>query len=145
MRRGATVLTILVLLISGCGELRSPTEPLPDPPGGPGDPSATFTRVQDEIFSQYCAFSGCHGPVATQQGMELSAGVAYSNIVNVASREVPQFDRIEPGAPQQSYLYLKVTGAPGIVGERMPLGQPELTSEQKELVRNWILRGAPND
>ncbi len=128
----------------GCGELRSPTEP-GNPPGPPVDPSATFTRVQSKVFTTSCAFSGCHGSAGTQAGLNLTAGAAYANLVNVPSTEIASIDRVEPEAPDQSYLYMKVTGAPGIIGSRMPLGLPELTSDQTELIRNWILRGAPND
>lgn len=139
-------LLLACLLVVGCGELRSPTEPNGEgPPDPPVDPSATFTRVQAEVFSTSCAFSGCHGASGTQAGLNLTAGLAYANLVNVASTEIPQIDRIEPGDPDASYLFLKVTGAPGIVGSRMPLEQPELTPAQKDLIRNWILRGAPND
>lgn len=137
-------MAILVVVLGACGELRSPTAPMDDP-DDPIDPSATFSRVQNEIFTTTCAFSGCHGALATQMNLELTAGVAYANIVNVPSAEVPQLDRVEPGLPDRSYLYLKVTGAPGIIDARMPLGQPELTQPQKDLIRNWILRGAPND
>lgn len=137
-------LVFLLALTAGCGELRSPTAP-PGPPAPPVDPSATFTRVQNEIFTTTCAFSGCHGAAGTRAGLELSAGVAYRNLVGVPSTELPQLDRIEPAEPGRSYLYLKVTGAANIVGGRMPLGQPELTQDQKDLIRDWILRGAPND
>lgn len=144
MRRA--VVSLLMLLVAGCGELRSPTAP---PNGGdpnpPADPSATFTRVQSEIFAVSCAFSGCHGAAGTQAELLLTPDAAYGNLVNVPSSEVPQIDRVEPGSPDQSYLYMKVTGAPGILGSKMPLGQPELTQEQKDLIGNWILRGAPND
>ncbi|MDX1582970.1 MAG: hypothetical protein R3338_05145 [Thermoanaerobaculia bacterium] len=145
MRRAALALGLSFLAIaSACGELKSPTEPI-QPPSEPDDPSATFSRVQNEVFTPSCAFSGCHGAAAPQAGMELTEGVAYSNIVNVPSTEVPQFDRVEPGRPEQSYLYLKITGSDQIIGSRMPLGQPELPEDEVELVRDWIARGAPND
>lgn len=143
---GRGTVSLLIVLLAGCGELRSPTAP-PDggTPGPPIDPSATFTRVQNEIFTTTCAFSGCHGALGTQLGLNLTEGAAYGNLVNVPSAEVPQLDRVEPEQPGQSYLYLKVTGSPDILGGRMPLGQPELSQQQKDLIENWILRGAPND
>ncbi|MBW3672126.1 MAG: hypothetical protein KY432_10705 [Acidobacteria bacterium] len=83
--------------------------------------------------------------MATQLGLNLTEGAAYVNLVNVPSAQVPQIDRVEPGQPDRSYLYMKVTGSPDILGSRMPLGQPELSQQQKDLIENWILRGAPND
>lgn len=142
MRR--MILPWMVVGILGCGELRSPTEPIDGGPP-PVDPSATFTRVQNEIFATSCAFAGCHGAAGTQAGLNLTPGVAYGNLVDVASTQIPQIARVDPRNPDQSYLFMKVTGAGGIVGSRMPLGQPELSEAQKDLIRNWILRGAPND
>jgi hypothetical protein len=101
--------------------------------------------VQSQIFTASCALAGCHAGSSPAQGMNLSAGSAYSNIVNVPSNEQPTLDRIEPNDPAASYLYLKVTGDPSIVGEQMPFGGPPLSQTLIDLLRNWIERGAPND
>ncbi len=110
-----------------------------------GNPDATLTQVQAMIFTQSCAFSGCHGGGSPAQGMSLVAGQAHSNIVGVASNEQPGLNRIEPGSPETSYLYLKVIGDSSISGSRMPAGAPALGAEEIELLRQWIARGAPND
>lgn len=130
-----------VLLVS-CGERKL----LPTEPGGGivPDPSATFTRVQNEIFTPTCALVGCHGSAGTQAGMRLTQGVAYQSIVRQPSTEMPSLMRIAPGDEASSYLYRKVTGA-GITGDRMPQGLPPLSDSQTALIRDWIRRGAPND
>jgi hypothetical protein len=130
-----------LVLTAACGELKTPTSPLGE---GPIDNSATFTRVQNEVFTPTCATLGCHDPLGQQSQMVLSAGRAYANIVNVGSVEMPQLSRIRPNDVANSYLYRKITGA-GITGERMPLQQPPLSDDKIALVRNWIRRGAPND
>ncbi len=111
--------------------------------GGGG--GATFSQVQSQIFTASCAFAGCHGGSSPAQGMNLSAGAAYGNIVNVPSNERPTLDRIEPNSPAASYLFLKVTGDPSIAGSRMPLGGPPLSATLIDLLRDWIERGAPDD
>ncbi len=136
------LLLLVLLFVTGCGELKTPTEPLGG--GDPIDPSATFTRVQNEIFTPTCATVGCHHPIGQQSQMVLTAGTAYGNIVNVPSVEMPQLRRVEPGDVANSYLYRKITGS-GITGERMPLSLPPLSDAQIRLVRDWIRRGAPND
>jgi hypothetical protein len=136
------VLLIAIPLLAACGELKTPTEP--DLGGDPIDPTATFTRVQNEIFTPTCASIGCHDPLGQQSNMVLSAGRAYANTVNIASEEMPALDRVEPNDPANSYLYRKITGA-GITGDRMPQSRPPLTDAQIKLVRDWIRRGAPND
>lgn len=130
-------------LIVSCGKLELPTSP--DAGGGePIDPSATFFRVQTEIFTPNCAQLGCHDTLGQQSQMVLSAGRAYAATVGVASVELPQLQRVRPNDPANSYLYRKITGA-GITGDRMPQASPPLTDAQIKLVRDWIRRGAPND
>jgi hypothetical protein len=138
----ATPWVVFLLLLAGCGELSTPTDP--GVGGPPIDPNATFTRVQNEIFTPTCAVIGCHDPIGRQSQLLLNAGNAYGNIANVPSVEMPALTRIEPGDPANSYLYRKITGA-GITGDRMPQGGPPLSDAQISLVRDWIRRGAPND
>ena len=130
------------VLVASCGELKLPTEP---PVGGPPpDPAATFTRVQNEIFTPSCAQIGCHDRIGQQSDLILSAGNAYADIVNVPSVELPQIARVTPNDPANSYLYRKVTGV-GITGDRMPQASPALSDAEIALIRDWIRRGAPND
>jgi hypothetical protein len=125
----------------GCGQRKLPFEPAAGPTP---NPSATFTRVQNEVFTPNCAVAGCHSALAPQQGMNLSAGAAYANTVRVPSKERPDLNRIEPGDPNRSYLVKKIRGDADIVGVRMPNGGT-LTAAQIQLVIDWVSRGAPND
>lgn len=135
-------LILIVLILTACGEIKTPTSPLGG--GEPIDMTATFTRVQNEIFSPTCASIGCHDPLGQESQLILSPGRAYAMIVNVPSVEMPSLARIQPNDPTGSYLYRKITGA-GITGERMPLSRPPLSDANTKLVRDWIRRGAPND
>ncbi len=133
---------LLFLLFASCGKLNEiPTDP--GDGGGAVDPTATFTRVKSEVLPA-CSAVGCHGSIAPQQNMVLTADRAYENIVSVASVENPSLNRIAPGDPANSYLYRKINGV-GITGDRMPQGGPFLSGAQIALVRDWIRRGAPND
>jgi len=140
MRKLAFVVPLLFL---ACGKLKEPTEPLLGS-GDPIDPTATFTRVQNEIFTPTCARLGCHDRIGQQSSQVLVAGEAYANIVNHPSVEMPSLMRIAPLDPANSYLYRKISGS-GITGDRMPQALPPLTDAQIKLVRDWIRRGAPND
>ncbi len=141
MRRVAAAL--LFASLYACGKLKEPTNPATGG-GNPVDPTATFTRVQNEIFTPTCAAIGCHDPLGQQQGLVLSPGKAYANVVGRSSTEMPALRRVSPKDASNSYLYRKIIGA-GITGDRMPQGGPYLTDAQTKLVRDWILRGAPND
>jgi hypothetical protein len=140
MRR---VLPILLFLLVACGKLKE-TPTSPGTGTEPIDPTATFTRVQNEIFTPTCAAIGCHDPLGHQENLILTPGRAYASIVNVASTESSGLLRVKPNDHSNSYLYRKITGA-GITGDRMPQGGPYLNDAQIKLVRDWILRGAPND
>lgn len=147
LRRVVRVAAFFVALIVGCvaavgcgDEKRLPTAP-----EGPGSETATFTRVQNEVFTQTCALSGCHlGPASlAQEGMVLS-GDAYDSIVGVRSNQNPSIFRVTPGSPANSYLWRKITPGQPIVGERMPQ-TGSISDAQRQLVTDWILRGAPRD
>ena len=132
-----------LFLLCACGKLKE----LPTEPGlgsEPIDPTATFTRVQNEIFTPTCGAIGCHDTLGHQEGQILTAGRAYANTVGVPSTQMPSLLRVAPNDPANSYLYRKIAGA-GITGDRMPQGGPYLTDAQTKLVRDWIRRGAPND
>jgi len=105
----------------------------------------TLTSIQANIFNLNCALSGCHAGSNAAQGLNLSEGESFGNIVNVSSAEVPDFQRVEPGEPDQSYLYLKVIGDPAIIGGKMPLGRDQLTDEELAAIEQWIADGAMNN
>jgi len=66
----------LFLFLTACGKLETPTDP--GVGGEPIDPTATFTRVQNEIFTPSCATISCHHPIGQQSQMILTAGQAYA-------------------------------------------------------------------
>jgi len=103
---------------------------------------ATLTQVQAQIFSVSCAVSGCHRGGSPPQGLNLEPGNTYEDTVNFPALEDPSLFRIQPGSPDQSYLWLKVNG---LAGTRMPLGRPKLSDDLLALLRSWIESGAPNN
>lgn len=127
----------LSIALLACGT-DSTTDMIFDPPDEP--PPVTFSFVQDNIFNPSCALSGCHADATLPN---LSAGLAYGNLVNKESRA--GIDLIEPGDPAKSYLFIKITNGEGIQGSRMPRGGPALSEDLIAAVREWIERGAPND
>jgi hypothetical protein len=96
----------------------------------------SFAAVQ-QLLTGNCA--GCHPP---NQGMDLTTGHVFANIVNVKSHEVPSLLRVKPGDPTNSYLYQKVTQAKPMVGVRMPKDGQPLTADEITTLRVWIEQGA---
>jgi hypothetical protein len=52
--------------------------------------------------------------------------------------EKPALMRVTPGAPDSSYLVMKITGTPGIIGSRMPFGRDPLSNEDVATIVEWI-------
>jgi uncharacterized protein (TIGR03118 family) len=111
-------------------------------------PAATLTQMQQTVFSPRCA--GCHDGSQPPNGglpgaLDLRAGSSFASLVAVASLEQPTRSRVAPNAPESSYLILKLEGAPGISGARMPFGGPFLDQATIDEVKSWIGAGAPNN
>jgi len=110
-------------------------------------PVSFGTHVQ-ALFTASCASGGCHAGASPQQGMNLSAGQAYTNTVNVASVELAAMDRIEPSEPDSSYLVHKINNThitAGGSGARMPSGAPQLPLQTRRMVQRWVSEGAQNN
>lgn len=107
--------------------------------------SATLTELQRDIFTPTCDNFGCHNAESASAGLVLTAGQSFGELVNVPSTERPQFDRVEPGDPDASYLVQKLRGDAGIDGERMPEGGPYLSDAEIARVISWINDGAKDN
>ena len=128
----------LGVALAACGTRKSPTEPDDGP-----DPTATFSRVQAEIFTPSCALSGCHAGPNPQLGLDLAAGRSYSNIVNVRAVESTRL-RVAPGDADASFLASTVRGYATLPGGGVAPGGA-LSPDQVKLLVDWVRRGAPND
>jgi len=137
---------LAALALSGCDEkLSSVTGPTPDL-------NPTFSSIQAQIFESTdsagrSACINCHRPGGPGGFvLILLSPVAYTNLVNVSSREKPGTLLVVPGDPDNSYLIQKLEGRSGIVGLRMPQnGPPYLTDGQIQVIRRWIQTGANNN
>ena len=149
MKRSRLLLALALTLGSlACDESLSPIA------GPTPDLEPTFTSIQRDIFETTDAAGRtscvtCHtteGGRVPAANMNLMHDVAYDQLVNVSSREVPSLKRVLPGDPDSSYMVHKIEGRPGIVGVRMPLnGPPYLTPGQILIMRRWIELGAPRN
>jgi hypothetical protein len=113
-----------------------------------GGDEVTLSGDVQPIFTGNCALTGCHAGSDPQEGMSLGEGLAFSNVVNVAARQLLSMNRVTPNQPDNSYLVHKVQDthmAAGGSGSRMPEGQPPLSQSDIDLIRAWIQAGAqPN-
>lgn len=103
--------------------------------------AANLKSIQANIFTPSCATSGCHSGGAPAEGLLLTDGNSFSNLVNVTSNEVDLLNRVEPDNADDSYLVRKVEGTAS-VGLQMPRNRPALSTEKIQAIRDWITDGA---
>ena len=145
-----------VVFLSSCSDEGSTLGPEGGPdseapaPGGEGDgdgngvggpPGLTLAQLSVEIFTPRCATSGCHSGTNPSLGLSLEEDRIAGELINVESRG-SDLKLVDPGNPEGSYLLLKVRGADGISGSRMPPSR-FLSEEEIEKIRSWIASGAP--
>jgi len=143
---GTLALAIACALLVGCSSNDSPTSPDSGGSGGGGrtvKANPSFATDIQEIFNRRgCSASNCHG-AAQSSGLDLRAGTAYGQLVNVAVLETSG-TRVIPNDPDNSYLIKKVNPNPP-VGSIMPAVGAPLDSIDIQNLRNWISTGAPNN
>lgn len=127
-------------------------------PPGTGEPLPTesgyFHEQVRPLFDKHCV--GCHMGTGPQGnlllGGQVSSAMIVQNLVDAPSLFGGQFKRVVPGNPDQSWLYLKVsgtaasagcTGAMCNAGVMPPTGEVTLTPAELEVIRKWIADGAP--
>ncbi len=91
-----------------------------------------------EIFETKCAFAGCHAGPAPAGDLNLTESFAYASTVNQPSNDFPKLSLVKPGDPLKSYLIMKLVGASGIKGEKMPKSGESLSKEELKTVALWI-------
>lgn len=128
------VSVLILILITGCSE-ESTTEPAPTTAA----PMPRLSDIQNKVFNESCALSGCHGVTNNQASLLLTDGSSFSNLVNVQSLLFPQFIRVEPGNSANSLL-LKILK--GEVSPRMPLNGTPLSGAVIDSIAKWIDNGA---
>ncbi|WP_223789414.1 hypothetical protein [Marinicella meishanensis] len=97
-------------------------------------PNVDFATEIQPIFDNHC--TQCHGGPNPIAFMDLEQG--YTQLVDVPSFQIPQFTRITPGYPGDSYLFLKINCANQFEGDRMPREAPPLSLFDQALIRDWI-------
>jgi hypothetical protein len=89
------------------------------------------------LFASHCA--GCHKGAFAPRHLKLGPDALPESVVSVPSKGKPDLELVVPGSPETSYLVMKVRGAEGISGKRMPPPRKTpLTAEEIGLIEEWI-------
>jgi len=95
-----------------------------------GGTAPTLTQLQTTVFTPLCI--GCHGQNG-DAGMNLTAGNAYANLVNVPATTRSGL-RVVPGSPGTSALVAQLAG-----------GHRSVSAANQSLISAWITAGALNN
>ena len=80
-------------------------------------------------YASNCTGEGCHNP-GTQMGLDLSSPEnGYATVQT----------KLVPGCPSGSTIVNKLDAGD------MPRGRPKMAAADLDLIKSWILAGAPND
>jgi hypothetical protein len=106
-----------------------------------------YEWLQEKVFTPSCsAFNSCHKGAALEAGgMSLEPAQTIPQNVGVDSELFPQFKRIAPGDPANSYMMIILGGANGPLDAEvgtMPYNNPRLCNEKIQAVGRWIEAGA---
>jgi hypothetical protein len=110
--------------------------------GGGGCAASPTLPAVEALFGMRCAGSSCHGAGPGGVFPPLAAGEP-SAWLGLASHADPSKQLVVPGDPEQSWLYMKVSGMQGPEGGAlMPLGAAAPIPEAAA-IHDWIAAGAP--
>ena len=149
--KGVTIILGTFLIITACSK-----QSIDTPTPNPVVEVASFSLMQDKIFTPTCATSGCHASTSDgsfkQHGLVLEKSVAYENLVGITPlNTLSKADghlRVKAFKSLESLLYHKlewnsIHHGGKQYGLPMPLGSTALSIGQIEFVRQWIEAGAP--
>lgn len=111
-----------------------------DDSGPFGAGGVSFSGDLQPIFNAECV--GCHSDPYAMADLDLSDGASHEELIDVPSTGYAM-PRVTPYYPSQSVIYGKMLGD-GSFGGVMPQGGA-LPADQVEMVRLWIVDGAPNN
>lgn len=134
MKKLSVFLLAGFLMLAGC---------LHEPPMAPNEPTLTYPCDPDTVYfmntilpllTSNCAMSGCHDAETAAHGVDFRN---YAYII--------QTGEVEPGNAGESELYEVLVESD--LGERMPPPSSglSLTTEEIQLVAQWINQGALNN
>lgn len=90
------------------------------------------------IVDNNCSVSGCHQGRRPPRGLNLERDQFLDSVIDIPSQEVPSLNLVDTEDPEKSYLLMKIKGSPEIKGSPMPLYAPPLSSEDIQIIQDWI-------
>ncbi len=140
---GITAMLLGLASVVGCGgggDSKPQTVPVA---------TSTFERMQTQIFNVSCNSDSCHSHVGQAGDLILEEGSSWNALINTPPSNpiaaAHGFMRVMPGQPDASFILAKLTDALAAgEGIAMPYNVAPLTNDAVNVVRAWIVAGAPS-
>jgi hypothetical protein len=97
-----------------------------------------FPAAVEALVKSHCLSAGCHTGRYPAAGMSLDPDMARLAAFDRPAQSNPSFKIIDPASPEKSYLLMKLRGAEGIEGRRMPLRREPLSEADIKTVADWL-------
>lgn len=132
---------LIVFTLLGCSGGGDDGDPLCDEVPTQTD----FDWINENVFTESCVSSQCHGGAAPKESLDLRSNAAFDELVGVPSVQSGGLMLVEPGNAENSYLYIKLgRGDQTLRDERlMPSSSSPLCDEKLDYIKQWIDDGAP--
>lgn len=139
--------TVSLAACSGGAEGPDAMPPDADPTCLEAEAHSDLAWIQDNVFTPSCSrFMACHQGRALQAGeLSLEETETHAQLVGVASTAFPEYQRVVPGDPANSYLMIVLGEFEGPLKEdvgTMPYNSPLLCQEMRDAIERWIADGA---
>jgi hypothetical protein len=113
-------------------------------PACSGGDSVSFAADVQPILTANCTSTQCHDAVGSAAQLDLTAGNAHAELVDVPAFQCSR-SRVVAGDLDQSYLVNKLTGVDMCSGTLMPKADMRLSDSELEIIFVWICAGASAD
>lgn len=112
--------------------------------------ASTFHLIYEYIIQTNCASASCHSSAKPTGGLVLEKeAAAYEGLVGAEPTNSLAKDqglkRVDPYYPENSLLMFKLTKPMNGHGSPMPRGGEPLSKEIVNVIRQWIVAGAPKE
>lgn len=143
LRIAAVVFAVSLMFgLAAAGEDVAPAEkPAPAVEASADSVLMALRAGVDEVAAKSCVM--CHGGKRPAAALALTAEFIEEATISVASTQIETLNLVEPGAPDRSYLLMKVRGSEGIKRSRMPLRADPLGEEVDKMIAAWIFALGP--
>jgi hypothetical protein len=98
--------------------------------------------VPSAVFGASCENRACHNATDHEYDLDLQSANVASRLVNVPALEVPALKLVDPVAPMNSFILLKVTQSMPPAGVQMPQMGAKLSASQIACLQQWVVAEA---